>query len=155
MKKLNVYIASGWFTEKQTSTYEKIVHVLCKNKYMHLFLPKEASKHLQNNLHNSTVRTRIFLANILGILTSDIVICSTEDKDLGSIFEAGYAFATGKPIIYVNFNLQNNSFNLMLSESSIAVAKSAKELVLIINIFITDGQKSKKLLKYKQKDKIE
>jgi hypothetical protein len=47
---------------------------------------------------------------------------------MGSIFEAGYAHAFAKPIIYFCQGL-HGSFNLMLSQSGRAVATSADELL--------------------------
>ena len=62
-----------------------------------------------------------------GIRGVDFVVCNTRDKDLGTIFEAGFSYASNVPIIYYAEGLQGN-FNLMLSRSGRAVATNVSEL---------------------------
>jgi len=56
----------------------------------------------------------------------DIVIASTEGKDMGTLFECGYAFAKNKPVVYYAPNI--HKFNLMLAKSARAVALTPDSL---------------------------
>lgn len=67
--------------------------------------------------------------NVRGIEESELVIAITDDKDMGTIFEAGHAYASGVPVIYVAFTLgKDGMFNLMLAESGKAACKTVEEL---------------------------
>ena len=118
------YIASGWFNENQARDLENIKEAL-SDVGCRYFSPKDeivakpdASKEEQE---------MIFRGNVDAITDGDFVVCNTRDKDLGTIFEAGFAYASGVPIIYYAEGLTGN-FNLMLSRSGRAVATNIKEL---------------------------
>jgi nucleoside 2-deoxyribosyltransferase len=98
--------------------------------------------------------TATFNQNLLAIRMSDFVVCSTEDKDVGSLIEAGFALALSKPIIYVNFTLGTKSFNLMLSCSGL-VAKNEKDLEALLKIISLEGLSSEKLNNYIHRGEIE
>ena len=58
-----------------------------------------------------------------------IVPINTRDKDIGTIWEAGYAYALDKPIIYFCAGLPEGAkFNLMLARSGIKVCTSFEQL---------------------------
>ena len=57
------------------------------------------------------------------------MLVNTRDKDIGTIWEAGYAFAFKKPIIYFCAGLPEGAkFNLMLARSGIKVCTSFEQL---------------------------
>ena len=57
------------------------------------------------------------------------MICNTRNKDMGSIFEAGYFHKLGKPIVYFCAGLPSGAqFNLMLAASGLAVCTSLDDL---------------------------
>jgi nucleoside 2-deoxyribosyltransferase len=135
---IKVYVASGWFSPRQQDTLNTIASILdCRKEFFYIFYPRDESASLQVGLQDPRVRTQIFRNNIQGIRRADLVICSTEDKDPGSLWEAGYAYGWGKPIIYVNFNV-GKSFNLMLAESAVYVATSPNELIKALQILTDD-----------------
>jgi len=118
------YIASGWFNANQARDLENIKEAL-SDVGCRYFSPKDeivakpdASKEEQE---------MIFRGNVDAITDGDFVVCNTRDKDLGTIFEAGFAYASGVPIIYYAEGLTGN-FNLMLSRSGRAVATNVEEL---------------------------
>ena len=47
----------------------------------------------------------------------------TDEKDIGTIWEAGYAYGIGKEVVYYAETLGNNPFNIMLSESGVGIFK--------------------------------
>ena len=57
------------------------------------------------------------------------MLVNTRDKDIGTIWEAGYAFAFDKPIVYFCAGLPEGAkFNLMLARSGIKVCTSFEQL---------------------------
>ena len=57
------------------------------------------------------------------------MLVNTRDKDIGTIWEAGYAYACNKPIIYFCAGLPEGAkFNLMLARSGIKVCTSFAQL---------------------------
>ena len=60
---------------------------------------------------------------------ADWMICNTRNKDMGTIFEAGYFHSLGKPIVYFCAGLPEGAkFNLMLAASGKAVCTSIDDL---------------------------
>ena len=155
---MKCYFASGWFTPNQLDTYKKCKKVLNSfaDKNLKVFYPLDESKDDQFNLDNKEGRVRIFDRNVMGIDNCDFIVISTEDKDMGSLFEAGVAWMKKVPIVYVNFNLpEGGKFNLMLTESCVAIARSNRQLKQIVNSIIVSGFDSPILNVYKNERSAE
>ncbi len=121
---MKVYTAGGWFNLLQMMAMKDIEAILDANE-IEYFSPR---------LHNKGVPgmsdeawNDVYQRNIDELHECDIVIASTENKDMGTIFECGYATAINKPVIYYAPNLSGD-FNLMLAKSAWAVATTAGEL---------------------------
>lgn len=139
-KKLKCYLASGWFTPKQISTYTLLCDALVAySTDIDVFYPKNQIQIMSGAINDEQLRTNVFTRNINELHKADFIICSTEDKDMGSVFEAGYAHAIKKPIIYACFSVLPNGFNLMLSESAVCVATSIQELHNALNSRVHTG----------------
>ncbi len=124
MKNYDCYIASGWFNPEQAKDLENIKIALDELNIKY-FSPKDEV--LVNPTEGPEVQERAFKANTVNITNGKFIIVNTRDKDLGTIFEAGYAYASGVPIIYYCEGLRG-MFNLMLSRSGRAVATNIEEL---------------------------
>ena len=85
----------------------------------------------------------IFKGNVDAITDGRFVVCNTRDKDLGTIFEAGFSYASNVPIIYYAEGLTGN-FNLMLSRSGRAVATNIEELKEHVTGIMEDPKHMKK-----------
>ncbi len=131
---MKVYIASGWFNKEQTRDLEDIKMVVKAHK-LDMFSPKDEC--ICPPDADIITQTNVFHQNLDAIYNCDFIIVNTRDKDMGSIFEAGYAKAKKKPIIYFCRELRG-PFNLMLSRSGIAVATDISELYNHISEFIED-----------------
>jgi len=154
--KLRVYFASGWFTPNQKSTYDRCLVALKEfGDKLDCYIPKEGSADLQGSINDPQARLEIFRRNIEAIKSADFLVVSTEDKDPGSLFEAGYAHRLQKPIVYVNLHLGDGVFNLMLTESAIAIATSMVGLLDILSIITTQGLDSSELAKFREQSKVE
>mgnify|MGYP003145419264 FL=1 len=120
------YIASGWFSDLWLEELENIKLTLDRLD-LDYFSPKD--ENLCDEDSDVGFQDQVFEGNIRGMEECDWMICNTRNKDMGSIFEAGYFHKLGKPIVYFCAGLPAGAkFNLMLAASGIAVCTSLPEL---------------------------
>lgn len=147
-KHYNVYLASPFFKPEQIERIEFIENLLEKYGYT-VFSPRKEFVVKPNA--TSEDRKKGFKGNCKAIDNCDFVIAVTDGKDMGTIWEAGYAYSSGIPILYFAETLGNNDFNLMLAESGeLGVCKSREELEIVLrdiptypnlNRYITNADK--------------
>lgn len=120
------YIASGWFSPEWLAELEEIKSVL-DSLNLKYFSPKD--ENLCEPDSDLGFQDQVFNGNIKGMEECDWMICNTRNKDMGSIFEAGYFHKLGKPIVYFCAGLPPGAqFNLMLAASGKSVCTSIKQL---------------------------
>ena len=120
------YIASGWFSPEWLEELEMIKTKL-DNCGLEYFSPKDENLCSPDSTVN--FQDEVFNGNIQGMEDCDWMICNTRNKDMGSIFEAGYMNSLGKPIVYFCDGLPPGAqFNLMLAASGVKVCRSLEEL---------------------------
>lgn len=122
MKK--IYFASPWFTPEQEEREERLKAKL-RSLGFDVWSPKENA--ICGTFSDKETRSKIFNGNVDNIADADIVFAVTDGKDMGTIWEAGYAYGfnaacelTGAPkiiIVYYCETLGDGKFNLMLAES--------------------------------------
>lgn len=123
--KYDFYIASGFFTEQQIEEVEFIKNELGKRGFTY-FSPKDDSA--VEDINNPENRKKVFKLNEDAIRASKKMIANTNNKDMGTLFEAGMAYALGMDIIYVCFQLgKDGQLNLMLSESGVAACTTKEQ----------------------------
>jgi nucleoside 2-deoxyribosyltransferase len=126
MKK-KVYLAAGWFSPVQSEELTQLENICDQKDWIDLASPRRifvcppnASKETQD---------ATFVGNLEHIETADFLIVNTRDKDIGTIWEAGYAYGNAVPIVYFCAGLpQGAKFNLMLARSGRKVCTSFDEL---------------------------
>lgn len=133
---LKVYLASPFFNPAQIDRIQQVEAELERFK---LYSPRKQTQFKTGTLPDKAMRQLVLNNNIVAIEESDFVVAITDEKDMGTLFEAGYAYAIGKPIIYVAFTLGNRPFNLMLAETGIAVIKHLSELRTVAHSIMHDG----------------
>ena len=125
---MKVYLASGWFNPTQAAELDRLEEIFDnRNSFFDLASPRrifvcppDAPKSVQDET---------FSGNLHHIETSDFLLVNTRDKDIGTIWEAGYAYANSKPIVYFCAGLPEGAkFNLMLARSGIKVCTSFNQL---------------------------
>lgn len=125
--KLNIYIAGGWFTPES----EKIVVDLenaCKKSGVNAYSPRKHSIYSPSNNDSH----KIVMDNITNIVKSDLVVASTENKDMGTLWECGYAFGADIPVVYYFPHTYN--FNIMLKETCLGVFSNLTDLMLYLRM---------------------
>lgn len=125
MKKL-VYLASPFFNEEQINRIEKVEKLLENRAEYQLFSPRKEILLVPDSSEED--RNHAFRKNIETINDSDLVLCITDGKDIGTIWEAGYAYAKNKQILYFCETLGGNPFNVMLAKSAYGIATSFEQL---------------------------
>lgn len=127
MKK-RIYLAGPWFKISQAEEHSRI-YELIKDNY-DVFNPKLAG--IVKTSDTSDRMVDILFGNIDAIDACQIVVAITDGKDMGTLWETGYAYANKKPIIYYCETLGNAPFNLMLAKTGL-VARNEEELLKLLN----------------------
>lgn len=122
----NVYIASGWFSPEWLQEVEDIKKVL-EGLDLAYFSPKDYA--IAEADASTDTQKAIFDGNVKHLELCDWMICNTRNKDMGSIWEAGYFYKLNKPIVYFCAGLPPGAkFNLMLAASGVTVCTSLDDL---------------------------
>lgn len=118
-----VYVAGGWFNCEMLKAVKEIEDFV--DRWFNLpFKPRTQNLGVAGSDWNY-----IFKQNVEHLSNADLVIASTVDKDMGTIWECGYAFAKGIPIVYYTPGI--DKVNLMLSKSG-KIAKTTGDLFKIL-----------------------
>ena len=127
---MKFYIAAPFFNPKQVERVEAIKKMLTEKGFDY-FSPKDDCLFENDKGMDSA---NIFNTNINEIDNCNGVIVVTDDRDVGSMWEAGYAYGANKSnIVYVWIDHDKDAnFNLMLAHSADAVALGYKELDLLL-----------------------
>jgi nucleoside 2-deoxyribosyltransferase len=95
MKTYDCYLAGPWFTDGQMARLELIKSILTIHGVT-FFSPKD------ENLFKPGMSTKDVLnANLIAMDSSQFILAITDDKDVGTMFECGWAHALNIPILYV------------------------------------------------------
>lgn len=125
-KKHHCYIAAPFFNPDQI-TRVALVETLLEKHGLTYFSPRKQSA--IGPISSPEVRKKSFQMNVDGIDEAEFLIAITDGKDMGTIFEAGHAYASNIPVIYVAFTIgKEGMFNLMLAESGKAACRTVEEL---------------------------
>lgn len=86
-------------------------------------------------VQGSTTPKQILDMNVGALDLVDFIVVCTDWRDMGTLFEAGYAYAKKLPTIYAWFTgTKEMKFNLMLGASG-SVARNCDELAIHIERF--------------------
>jgi nucleoside 2-deoxyribosyltransferase len=131
---MRAYIAAPWFTPEQMNLLELVKNTVVQLD-IDIFSPKDENMYTPGE----TSAIDVLLGNCNAIEACDLIVVITNGKDVGTMWEAGYAFAIAKPIVYIWVDrLPGQKFNLMLAASG-AVAYSMIELDELLKNFIEYG----------------
>ena len=133
-----VYLASGWFSPEWLEEVENIKAVFDQVGISY-FSPKD--ENLCDDDAAESMQDQIFSGNINHLNECNWMLCNTRNKDMGSIFEAGYMNCLGKPIVYFCDGLPPGAqFNLMLAASGLAVCTSLEQLGNYLSDCVGSGE---------------
>lgn len=134
-KKKTIYLAGPLFTHAELEYNRKLKDVLLNNGFS-VFLPQEDAEDAAQE-HEKQNQELIFIKCVEGLDSSDLVVAVLDgaDVDSGTAWEAGYAYAKGKPVIGLRTDfreLSDGIVNLMVEMAIVALARNEKELLKII-----------------------
>lgn len=124
-KRYDFYLASPFFTNEQIEREEKVKNELRKSGFT-VYAPREHG--VVGSLADRFFVKNTFDSNVKAINDSKMVLSITDGKDMGTVWESGYAYANKIPIVYYAETLGENPFNIMLSESAIGICKNIEQL---------------------------
>lgn len=120
------YLASPFFKDSQIQREEAVKNALRYEGYT-VYSPRENG--ILTPDATDEVRTKIFKENCEAIQKSHRILAITDEKDIGTIWEAGYAYGIGKEVVYYAETLGDNPFNVMLGKSGIGIFTKYNDLV--------------------------
>jgi nucleoside 2-deoxyribosyltransferase len=134
MKTYDCYLAGPWFNDSQMAILELIKSILT-NHGVTFFSPKD------ENLFKPGMTTKDVLnANLIAMDSSQFVLAITDGKDVGTMFECGWAHANNIPILYVWLKREKDQkFNLMLAASG-SFVNSELELRHALHHWLYEGK---------------
>lgn len=124
-RKKQVYFASPFFNEHQVEREERMKKKLRALGFS-VYSPKEEA--FLKPTADQSLRQKVFDDNCDAIRRSMFVFAVTDEKDMGTIWEAGYAYGIGIPVLYFAETLGQNQFNLMLAQSGKRVFTSQEQV---------------------------
>lgn len=130
-----IYIAAPLFTHAELEYNRKLKNMLLNNGFS-VFLPQEDAEDAAQERERQN-QEYIFVKCVEGVDTSDLVVAVLDgvDVDSGTAWEAGYAYAKGKPVIGLRTDfreLADGIVNLMVEMAIVALARDEEELLKII-----------------------
>lgn len=144
MKRYKVYLAGPWFNEEQKKIIDAVEFILMRS--FSVYSPRREVNLVPGKKYSVKDRQKVVDANLKAISRCDFVVCITDYKDVGTLFEAGVGYEKHKPIVYVAVTLGDKPFNLMLANTGSAVAKSIDELTEICKFIKDNGLKKLKII---------
>lgn len=120
------YLASPFFKDSQIQREEAVKNALRYEGYT-VYSPRENG--ILTPDATDEVRTKIFKENCEAIQKSHRILAITDEKDIGTIWEAGYAYGIGKEVVYYAETLGDNPFNVMLGKSGIGIFTKYSDLI--------------------------
>ena len=111
-KKL-IYIASPFFNSAELARVSRI-ESFCKG---HALMPLSPREFLVLKPDaNKGDRKAVFYKNCDWIKKSDLVLACMDDRDTGTVWEAGYAYGISKPVVAFSEN-PSDKVNIMLAQA--------------------------------------
>jgi len=137
---MKTYIASPLFNEEQINNI-KLIESLLESYGFQYFSPRngkssrEFSAHMtypENVNHDLKLRLArdIFQENTDELDSSQLVVACIDDRDTGTSWEVGYAYAKGTPIITCTFH--DYGLNIMLQFASMCHCRSESTLSTVL-----------------------
>jgi nucleoside 2-deoxyribosyltransferase len=119
-----IYLASPFFNKNQLGRLEKVEQIL-DEKFQMVFSPRKA-QYEGLEFGSMDWRTEVFLNNQKHIDNADVVVAIYDEEDAGTMWEIGYAYGKGIPVVI--FQHLSTPVNLMISDSLHSYINGFKEL---------------------------
>lgn len=139
---LKVYAAGPFFKTEQLQSMQLIEQVLSEFECIETYKPRDgaaSARKLNVDIGagkdpSSETRRAVYEDNVNNIDDSNLLIALIDDRDIGTIFEMGYAACQDIPII--TFTQHDYGMNLMLAECVLAHTKGIEQLRQAVTLFV-------------------
>lgn len=128
---MRCYLAGPFFNDEQIERVQRIRDKLILEGF-EVFSPMHDAGILKPD-SSDIDRQKVYEENVYSISKCDFVLVITDGKDVGTMWEAGYAVGLNKPVIYFCETLGSKPFNVMLALSANGVYRSL-EMITLTNI---------------------
>ena len=111
---MKVYLASGFFNPKQVALVDAI-EAMATEMNLVLYSPRRDGPGTLKDMtpeERAAIAPRIFAENCYEVERADLVFAVIDVRDVGVIWEMGYAHGVGTPI--VSFSNENFGMNVMM-----------------------------------------
>ena len=138
IKNMKVYFASPWFNPDQAEREDRVKNKL-RSLGLNVWSPKDNC--VCSPIADEAMRKKVFSDNVENIMSCDIIFAVTDGKDMGTIWEAGFACGINaicsqlseptrpiKIVYYCETLGPNGQFNLMLAQSGDIVVTKFEDL---------------------------
>jgi len=147
--KPKVYLAAGWFNPEQKKQMEQVLSVLQKmhaNGIVDYFAPYQDGFVLKKeDPERKRKMAMVWWLDINQLKECDLIIAVTQDHDVGTIFECGYASALQKIVFCYNSN-PALGLNVMLAQEARGFYKDEKKLeegiLEFVNAWLCDSKET-------------
>jgi len=120
---MKVYLASGWFTPKQKEIMDKVRICLIESK-LEVFAPYYDALMEEDT---PEARKEIFKYDTSKIRWADFIVAVVDYFDPGTIWEWGYGYGIGKPII-AYYEGPKMKLSPMLEQSCTSITRGIEQL---------------------------
>jgi nucleoside 2-deoxyribosyltransferase len=127
--KYDVYLAGPFFNPTQVERMDFVKAKLLEQR-ISVCDPRELGPVIVNASENEKTPeffAKIFKGNVDGMDESFMILACLDEKDIGTAFELGYFYKSGKPVL--SFAFTNPKTNVMLSQAVDAHFRKISELV--------------------------
>jgi nucleoside 2-deoxyribosyltransferase len=122
-----IYIASPFFKPHEVDFVKEIEDALHAAD-MNFFSPRSEGVLMKMDEAGKTLnKAAIYLSNVTNIAKATHVVAVIDDRDVGTIWEMGYATAAGKNVISISN--QSYGLNVMLAESVQAHVRNIPNMI--------------------------
>jgi len=140
---MKIYLAAPFFNPVQVALVEKIEDLLATvYPGVEVFSPRKGKNALEMNgkylskglVPPEPLKTAVFRDNYVNIEDASMVLAVIDDRDVGVLFELGFAYAKDVPIL--TYTDQSYGMNLMLAMSITAHTKGHAQLQEALQLFV-------------------
>lgn len=123
----NIYLASPFFNEDQESRITAVRELLAVNETVgNVYVPEQHQLESEE-IYSFKWQQGVFKQDYRQVVNNDVVVCILDYithegeivSDVGSVWEAGAAYASNVPVVYVQFD-HTSQMNLMVAASGTA-----------------------------------
>lgn len=147
---IKIYLAAPFFKPEQITLVDRI-EKLVEGLGFDLFSPRREGTLLDMSKEERAAKSRsMFESNVRGIAERDLVLAVIDDSDRGVIWEMGFAYGVGTPV--VTFTDHDYGLNVMIRESVRSHLRGMTDLRIFLQMMRASGWSEEIVSKFSHKE---